>query len=55
MKLTDEELKKLPKSCVPFNNKGAVIINNKVLSSICKELLELRKVEASANETHANS
>jgi hypothetical protein len=44
MKLTDEELKKLPKSCVPFNNVGAVIVNKQILSSICKELLELRGV-----------
>jgi hypothetical protein len=42
MKLTDEKLKKLPKSCVPFNSGGAVIVNKQILSSICKELLELR-------------
>lgn len=43
MRLTDEELKKLPSNCMPFNAKGAVIINKKIISSICKELLELRK------------
>jgi hypothetical protein len=42
MKLTDEELKKLPRSCVPFNSGGAVIVNKKILASICKELIELR-------------
>jgi hypothetical protein len=42
MKLTDEELKKFPRSCVPFNAGGAVIVNKKILSLICKELLELR-------------
>lgn len=46
-KITDEELKKLPRACVPFNAGGAVIIDKQTLSSICKELLELRKMRKS--------
>ncbi|MES9681724.1 hypothetical protein ABWK22_02165 [Gottfriedia acidiceleris] len=42
MKLTDKELKSLPRSCMPFNNKGAVIINKAILKEMCKELLEHR-------------
>ena len=43
MKLTDEQLKNLPKNCPPFNSGGAVIINDEILKSIVNELLEYRK------------
>jgi hypothetical protein len=45
IKLTDEELVELPKSCAPFNHKGAVIVNKEILNSVCKELLEFRMIE----------
>lgn len=42
MKLTDKQLKSLPKNCPPFNAGGAVIINKDILKDMVKELLELR-------------
>ncbi|WP_179885054.1 hypothetical protein [Bacillus cereus] len=42
MKLTDEELKKLPRQCLDWNGGGAVIINKATLKEICKELLDYR-------------
>jgi hypothetical protein len=41
-KLTDKQLKDLPKNCPRFNAGGAVIINKDILKSIVKELLEYR-------------
>ena len=43
MKLTDEELKSLPKNCFDWNGKGGLVINKEILKSICSELLEYRK------------
>ncbi|GIN67090.1 hypothetical protein J41TS2_25110 [Bacillus sonorensis] len=43
MKLTDEELKKLPKNCSNWNGRDGLIINKDILKSICNELLEYRK------------
>ena len=43
MKLTDSELKNLPKHCPPFNAVGGVIINKDILKSLIDELLEHRK------------
>jgi hypothetical protein len=43
VKLTNDELKKLPRNCFPFNAGGAVVINKKILTDICKELLKLRQ------------
>lgn len=54
MKLSDDELKKLPSKCMPFNSVGAVIINKEILSELVKELIELRKEnrEEEENENH---
>jgi hypothetical protein len=47
--ISNDELKKLPRNCFPFNSSGAVVIHKSILSSICKELLELRnKLEKEA-------
>jgi hypothetical protein len=51
IKMTDEELMDLPRSCTPFNHKGAVIVNKEILTSVCKELLEFR---ARDNEEKSN-
>lgn len=48
MKLTDEQLKKLPRALFPFNQ-ASVVINKKQLKEICDELIELR------NETKKES
>ena len=42
MKLSDEELKKLPNNCIPFNSGGAVIINKDLLKDLVDELIKLR-------------
>lgn len=43
MKLTNEELKNLPKNCFDFNGRGGAVINKDIIKSICEELLTYRE------------
>jgi hypothetical protein len=44
-RLTNEELKNLPKQCFPFNTGDAVIIDKETLRMICDELISKREKE----------
>lgn len=42
IRLSNDDLKVLPRCAVPFNDSGGVITNKEILRSICNELLEYR-------------
>jgi hypothetical protein len=54
MKLSDNELKKLPNSCIPFNSSGAIIVNKDLLKELVEELIQLRNKNGKEEENENN-